>query len=148
MTHPKVSPEVISDAIVGNRRAHQYLRLVDLGRRTQAGELLESLDAAALVFMAGTLASVARICAGQLPEGPAPTLERLDELEAMFETHKNTMEELRAWVIATADEAMRATADLWPNRKHRISFFENSARTAFDGEESGSHVRRTIFRER
>jgi hypothetical protein len=144
-----VADQTVTAALIGNRRAHQYLRLVDLGRRSQAVELLESLTQPAdLVFMGKCLQSVARTCGSRLPATQQQAIvERQAELDAMFQTHKGSPGQLQRWATATADEALRVVRERLPNRKLRIAYFESSARASFDGEESGSHIHRTLFKE-
>lgn len=147
--------ENVTRALIGNRRAHQYLRLLDLGRRSQAAELLDGIEgqadaaaaAAEFVFMGGTLRSVSDSIATRLPdvvreEVAAKQEELLARRSALF-----LPGELRAWVEDSAAEALRVTTLLWPNRKVRVSFFEASAKSSFESEEPGSHVRRTVFGE-
>lgn len=139
--------DAVTAALIGNRRAHQYLRLLDLGRDEEAHELLESLDTPAeLVNMGYGLASIARTAAAGLSGmHRRKAAQRATELDAMFETHKVSPEHLRTWVVATGAEAARVMFEHSPRTADRVRFYESSARASFDGEEPGSHVRRATF---
>jgi hypothetical protein len=143
------TPETVTAALVGARRAHQYLRLLDLGRRRHARGLLkviaEPRDAA---MTAATLNSLARVHYERLTDEQRRAHdERQAELDAMFATHKDSAEQLRAWIAAFAEETLRMITLRLPKQAARIQLFELGARTSYEGEEAGSDLRREFFGE-
>ena len=141
----------VTAALVGARRAHQYLLLLELNRKEQAAELLEAVTSPReAAMMAGTLAATAEtaIVAGKLsPEQARQYAERQTELEAMFMTHQDSAERLRVWVATFAEEALRMVTLRWPKQINRLDLFELGARTSYEGEAPGSDLRRGVFKE-
>jgi len=141
----------VTAALVGARRAHQYLRLLELGRKRQAAELLGAVTSPReAAMMAGTLDATAKtaIRAGKLSSAQAQQYaERLTELEAMFMTHQDSAERLRIWLTAFAAETLRVVTLRWPKQINRMDLFELGARTSYEGEAPGSDLRRGVFKE-
>lgn len=141
------APDKVTAAIVGERRAHQYLRLLDLGRRAEADALLEPLDDRALGAVAIGLARIARNFISELPEREqqARAVAAQNELAEQLRRYLFTVG-VAGWVAANGAEALRVIAEAWPDRAKRLHFYETMARATFDAEEPDSEVRRKYFR--
>lgn len=150
LTHMAQEPEPVKqvytdDIATGERRAYQFLRLLEQDRdETQA--FLESVAPTRpepLVAMGVSLKSLARSSnQKRAPEEQARLQARWDDLQPLFERGKKSKSAMYAWVRGHAEIARGEFVERLPDRQDRISHYETGAKLAFEGGDPDSPFRK------
>lgn len=113
----------------GRRRAHAYLRHLEVGDAEGAAQLLAGLeDRTDLVFVGAELTALARRSGRTLsPSERASVGARQTRLQLLRDSGRGTAEGLRRWVGAAGEEALTVLGRSIPDPADRLAALEHGA---------------------
>jgi hypothetical protein len=142
-------PVDVIAALIGNRRAHQLLRHLELHDGESAGRLLDALDGHDEWLALGTaLASVQDVTIQQMWSATRDAARKAQAtIRSLDPWPPQSAQGRHAWIFAEAELAIMLLTAHDPDQASRLRYYESCARASFEGEEPGSHLHRTLFEE-
>lgn len=138
--------QAASLTLAASRRAYQLLRDLELNQHENAGRLLINVQTTdEWIALGSALKAIQSATAKQLgPEGQERCALAQAALQERLEATNGESVALADWIFTSARLALVLKRATEPDQAVRLAFYESRARTVFEGEEPGSHLRRNL----
>jgi hypothetical protein len=133
--------------LAASRRTYQLLRHLDLDDGQGADRLLESVASVDEWLALGiSLKTVQDATVKHLESAQRDRCtQEQTALRDLLKSTKGKRVALTEWIFASAELALALMREREPDQAGRLRYYESRARTVFEAEEPGSHIRRAVF---